>query len=84
MDTIKIINPSRKFLFEGTYSAESRKMCLPVELVRLPAEAARPDRGIYFGFRAIGSTSGRFLVPVDPLFWMDDSESIEISVERAG
>lgn len=71
---ITIQNPSRKFLAAGVYQARTAQMAAKVELID------HPTSGLVF--RAVGLDNGRFLRPVDPLFWMSDEGEIEIEVEE--
>lgn len=82
MQKITISNPAREFLREGIYMAESAKMCIQIEMCRLPDWATNHSTSQYFGFRAAGKSNNRFLRPIDPLFWMSSDDKIEIEVEQ--
>ncbi len=71
---ITIQNPARNFLSPGIYQATTDKSVSMVELVK--------HSGLGMVFKAVGINNGRFLRPVDPLFWLDSKENIEIEVEK--
>ena len=71
---ITIQNPTRTFLSPGIYRASTDKICAMAELIDHPA------MGLLF--KPWGIDTGRYLRPVDPLFWLNDEEVVIIEVDK--